>query len=312
MNSLEIKDLEIRYGAHRAVKSLNLTLDEGTVCALIGPNGAGKTSTLRAIAGLQKIQSGSIHINGIDVARDPSLTSRSIAFMPDHFPLYEDLTVYEYLDHFARAYEIPDRKKVIDECLGKVWLEKKAGELCRSLSRGMKQRLFIGKSLLHDPQVILLDEPASGVDPMGRIELKKIFLELRERKKCLVISSHILTELQDFCNYFFILESGSVVKEGSLDGIASSTIHDRKKFFLRSLTTSLEKLRALLDPAGEGRTEVSNLDRGYLLSFDTDLPNVGGKALETLLRAGVEILEWKDLTLNLEHIYMDSHAKALS
>ena len=177
---LTIEHLRVDFPEVVAVNDLSLTIEAGDVCGLIGPNGAGKTTTMRAVSGLQECTRGSVKIAGHELAQEPEELKRRLGFMPDFCPVYDQLTASEFLDHFARAYDVPDRTKRIGECLELTWLTEKRDALCEELSRGMKQRLVLAKTLLPDPQVLLLDEPASGLDPLGRIELRKLLLQLRE------------------------------------------------------------------------------------------------------------------------------------
>src|SRR6185437_15919580 len=200
---------------------LSLTLETGDVCGLIGPNGAGKTTTMRAVSGLQECTQGSVKVAGHDLASEPEELKKRLGFMPDFCPTYEQLTATEFLDHFARAYAVPNRTRRIDECLQLTWLTEKRDALCGELSRGMKQRLVLAKTLLPDPQLLLLDEPASGLDPLGRIELRKVLLQLHDMGKAVVISSHILSELSGFCNKAAIMERGKLVMSGTIAELGS-------------------------------------------------------------------------------------------
>src|SRR5580658_1429279 len=213
---LVIEHLRVDFPEVVAVNDLSLTMETGDVCGLIGPNGAGKTTTMRAISGLQEFTRGSVKVDGHELAREPDELKRRLGFMPDFCPTYDQLTASEFLDHFARAYDVPNRAKRIEECLETTWLTEKRDALCEGLSRGMKQRLVLAKTLLPDPQVLLLDEPASGLDPLGRIELRNILLQLREAGKAVIISSHILTELSGFCNTAAIMERGKLVTFGTI------------------------------------------------------------------------------------------------
>ena len=213
---LAIEHLRVDFPEVVAVNDLSLTVAAGDVCGLIGPNGAGKTTTMRAISGLQECTRGSVKVGGHELASEPDELKKRLGFMPDFCPTYDQLTTTEFLDHFARAYDVPNRAQRIGQCLELTWLTEKRDALCEELSRGMKQRLVLAKTLLPDPQVLLLDEPASGLDPLGRIELRKILLQLRDAGKAVLISSHILTELSGFCNTAAIMERGKLVKCGSI------------------------------------------------------------------------------------------------
>jgi ABC-2 type transport system ATP-binding protein len=213
---LTIEHLRVDFPAVVAVNDLSLTMAAGDVCGLIGPNGAGKTTTMRAISGLQEFTRGSVRVAGHELASEPDELKRRLGLMPDFCPTYDQLTTTEFLEHYARAFDVPNRAQRIDDCLELTWLTDKSDSLCEELSRGMKQRLVLAKTLLPDPQVLLLDEPASGLDPLGRIELRKILLQLRAAGKAVLISSHILTELSGFCNKAAIMERGKLVQFGSI------------------------------------------------------------------------------------------------
>ncbi len=219
---LVIEHLRVDFPEVVAVNDLTLTIDGGDVCGLIGPNGAGKTTTMRAVSGLQECTRGQVRINGHDLASEPDELKRQLGFMPDFCPTYDQLTAAEFLDHFARAHQVPHRAKRIQECLELTWLGEKSGALCQELSRGMKQRLVLAKTLLPDPKVLLLDKPASGMDPLVRIELRKILLQLRDAGKAVLISSHILTELSGFCNKAAIMERGKLVMFGGIAELGES------------------------------------------------------------------------------------------
>lgn len=197
---LAINELRVDFPDVVAVDDLTLEVHGGDVYGLIGPNGAGKTTTMRAVSGLVECTRGAIRIAGCDLAGEPCELKRRLGFMPDFSPVYDQLTAAEFLDHFARAYDVPNRVRRIDECIELTWLTEKRTTLCEGLSRGMKQRLLLAKTLLHDPLALLLDEPASGLDPLGRIELRKLILQLRDAGKAILISSHILSEMSEFCN----------------------------------------------------------------------------------------------------------------
>ncbi len=213
---LTIEHLRVDFPGVVAVDDLSLTIEAGDVCGLIGPNGAGKTTTMRAVSGLQECTRGTVKVDGHELTHEPEELKRRLGFMPDFCPVYDQLTATEFLDHFARAYEVPNRAQRIKECLELTWLTEKTNSLCEELSRGMKQRLVLAKTLLPDPQVLLLDEPASGLDPLGRMELRKILLQLRDTGKAVLISSHILTELSGFCNSAAIMERGKLVTSGAI------------------------------------------------------------------------------------------------
>ena len=221
MAMIEIKDLSKTYRDLTAVRSLNLTIEKGDVFGFIGPNGAGKTTTIKVLATLLEPTTGAAYVDGVDVVRNPLEVRRLIGYMPDFFGVYDDVKVWEYLDFFAAAYKIPvnKRKGIIDDVLELTDLTTKREAYVESLSRGMKQRLCLAKTLVHDPKVLLLDEPASGLDPRARIEFRALLKELQSMGKTIFVSSHILPELADFCNVVGIMERGHLIVSGRVNDI---------------------------------------------------------------------------------------------
>ena len=221
MAFVEIESLFVAYGKLVAVKNLNLSIPKGEVYGFIGPNGAGKSSTIKVLATLLRPAAGSVRIDGIDVLKKPDVIRRRIGYMPDFFGVYEDLTVEEYLHFFAAAYKIDRAKRpaTVDGVLAPTDLGHKKDAPVDALSRGMKQRLGIARVLLHDPDLLLLDEPASGLDPRARIEMRELLKELKAMGKTILVSSHILHELSQFCTRIGIVEAGKMAAEGSLDEI---------------------------------------------------------------------------------------------
>src|SRR3954454_6573234 len=210
-----------RYPGTVAVAGMDLAVGEGEIFGLVGPNGAGKTTTLRILATLLRATSGQAEVAGIDVRRNPDAARRVLGFMPDVFGVYDDMKVWEYLDFFARCYGIPGarRRRMIGDLLDLVDLGEKRDAYVQSLSRGMQQRLCLAHTLVHDPQVLLLDEPASGLDPRARVELRELLRELRSMGKTIVISSHILPELEELCTAVAIVDHGQVLAQGRVSEI---------------------------------------------------------------------------------------------
>ncbi len=221
MSFVQIKELWVNYGAVHAVRGISFEIPKGEVFGFIGPNGAGKTSTIKVLATLIAPDYGEVTIGGINVTEDPLAIRKSIGYMPDFFGVYEDLTVNEYLHFFAAAYDLPtsQRENTVKDVLALTDLTAKAKQPVDALSRGMKQRLGLARVLLHDPDLLLLDEPASGLDPRARIEMRELLLALKEMGKTIIISSHILHELSLLCTRIGIIETGQMVTEGSLNEI---------------------------------------------------------------------------------------------
>ena len=303
--ALVIEHLRVDFPEIIAVNDLTLTIDSGDVCGLIGPNGAGKTTTMRAISGLQECTRGSVKVSGYELAQEPDELKRQLGFMPDFCPVYDQLTASEFLDHYARAYDVPNRNKRIEECLELTWLTEKRNALCEELSRGMKQRLVLAKTLLPDPKVLLLDEPASGLDPLGRLELRKLLLQLRDANKAVLISSHILSELSGFCNKAAIMERGKLVMFGTISELGQK---------LNACKMSV-KWRADGDKAQEilRGANVKNLQAtrdGATFDFDAG-PDALDELLKTLIVRGIRVSEWRSVGDDLEQIFLQSGAKEL-
>jgi ABC-2 type transport system ATP-binding protein len=216
---IETRDLTKKYGELFAIKSINLNLNRGDLFGFIGPNGAGKTTTMRILATLLNPTWGEAYVGGHSIYTRPKEIRRMIGYMPDFFGVYDDMKVIEYLEFFAAAYRIrgPKRRQVCDEVLDLVELGYKREALVTSLSRGMTQRLGLARVLLHDPQVLLLDEPASGLDPRARIEIRTLLKRLGTLGKTIMVSSHILPELADICNKVGIIERGELVFNDTVD-----------------------------------------------------------------------------------------------
>ncbi len=210
-----------RYPGTVAVAGLDLDIYEGEIFGLVGPNGAGKTTTLRILATLLRPTSGEAEVAGMSVTENPDAVRRVLGFMPDVFGVYDDMKVWEYLDFFARCYGIPAarRRRMIGDLLDLVDLGDRRNAYVQGLSRGMQQRLCLAHTLVHDPQVLLLDEPASGLDPRARVELRELLRELRALGKTIVISSHILPELEELCTSVAIVDHGRVLAQGRVSDI---------------------------------------------------------------------------------------------
>ncbi|QEG20347.1 ABC transporter ATP-binding protein [Mariniblastus fucicola] len=218
---IEITGFGKDYGEFTAVENLDLKIEEGEMFGFIGPNGAGKSTTIRFLATLLRASRGEGSVNGHSITDDPMNVRRSVGYMPDAFGVYDGMKVWEFLDFFAVAYKIgrTQRKQVIRDVLELLDLTYKRDDYVNGLSRGMKQRLCLAKTLVHDPPVLILDEPASGLDPRARVEVKALLKELRRMGKTILISSHILTELADCCTSIGIIERGQLLMHGPIDDV---------------------------------------------------------------------------------------------
>jgi ABC-2 type transport system ATP-binding protein len=236
---VETHGLTKRYGSTLALDHLDLVVPEGAVFGFIGPNGAGKTTTMRILTGLLRADSGEAWIGGHEVTSDPRIVRKLVGWMPDTFGVYDNMKAWEYLDFFAAAYGQPEqrRRQLIGELLELVDLGHKRDDYVMGLSRGMKQRLSLARTMAHDPRLLILDEPASGLDPRARIELRELLKELRALGKTIMISSHILTELAEMCTHIGIIETGRLLVSGEVGHV------------LRSLQPhKIVEIRVLSDP----------------------------------------------------------------
>lgn len=218
---IEIKGLTKKYGSFYALKNLNLTIEDGTVFGFVGANGAGKTTTFSILATLLQPTAGEAWINGISISQNPHEVRRQIGYMPDFFGVYDQLKTEEYLDFYGASYglDAQQRTELIPKLLELVNLSNKRDEYVDLLSRGMKQRLCLARALIHDPSILILDEPASGLDPRARVEMREILKELKAMGKTILISSHILPELAEMCDSLGVIDSGELVAHGSVQSI---------------------------------------------------------------------------------------------
>lgn len=233
---LQITDLAMRYGRTVALDRLTLTVNRGDIYGLIGPNGAGKTTTFKIVATILKPTSGAVLVDGLNITHKDTLRTlrRKIGYMPDSFGVYEDMSVEEYLSFFAAAYDIrnPKRCRLVDDVLELVDLTSKRAAVVETLSRGMQQRLGVARVLIHDPEFLILDEPASGLDPRARVEIRSLLLELQRMGKTILISSHILADLGEICNRVGMIEKGRLLVDGTLAEVLG-TLKPSSVVFLR-------------------------------------------------------------------------------
>lgn len=251
---IRIQDLRKQYGKMEALKGLTLEIEKGTVFGFVGPNGAGKSTTMSILATLLEPTSGNAYVGGYEVTEQPKEVRKLIGYMPDFFGVYDNLTAEEYLDYYGANYDIPlaERKQIIPQLLELVNLSHKRDAYVDSLSRGMKQRLGLARCLVHNPEVLILDEPASGLDPRARIELREILKELRDMGKTIIISSHILPELAEMCDVIGIVEEGKLVAFGRVDEIYTK-MQEKKLLRIRLLDRieeTMEHLRQQPNIAG--------------------------------------------------------------
>ena len=246
--AIETRGLTKQFDRHIAVNDIDLQVAAGEVCGLIGPNGAGKTTLLRMLAAAEEPTTGEIYINGDRLQRDRShpILKQRIGFLPDDFPLYDDLTVWDYLDYFARLYNLQQshRRSRINSVLELVQLTNKRNSLISTLSRGMKQRLSLARTIIHEPLLLLLDEPVSGLDPIARMQFREIIKLLQQAGMTVVISSHVLSDLAELCTWVGIMELGYLVESAPLQELYKRL--SRQQIFMSVLGNNLEALTSEL------------------------------------------------------------------
>jgi ABC-2 type transport system ATP-binding protein len=299
---IEIRHLRKQYDGTVAIANLNLSIPAGEVFGLIGPNGAGKTTLIRILATLLEPTYGEVTIAGIDVLAAPLDVHPLIGYMSDFFSLYDDMLVWEYLDHFAGCYRIERsrRTQLIDDVLDLVSLEVRRDDKIKALSRGMRQRLCFAKTLLHQPRVLLLDEPASGLDPAGRIEFREILKKLRDMGRTVLISSHILTEMADFCTSIGIVEQGRLLASGRVEEILQR-LKSRLRLVIE-VAGDEQRLVGLLEK--EAAVEELQLRDGQVIcawaAAREDLPELHRQ----IVRAAIPLISLSLKQDDLEDIYM--------
>ena len=248
---IETRDLVKRYGKFTAVNELSIEVPAGSIYGFVGPNGAGKTTTMRMLTTLTRPTAGLAWVAGHSVIEEPRAVRRAIGYMPDEFGVYDDMRVWEYLDFFAACYDIPEneRKRLIDDLLELVDLTHRREDMVDKLSRGMKQRLSLARTLAHDPLVLILDEPASGLDPRARVEIRELLVELSKMGKTIFFSSHILADVAEICTHIGIVEAGQMVIQGSMEDMRAQLTPHREIIVTIRDNETAEKIKTLFTGA---------------------------------------------------------------
>lgn len=303
---LSAESVTVRYGRTIAVRRVGLELGDGQLLGLIGPNGAGKTTLLRALAGLQPLAEGRIRIMGqpLDVARRGWESRRHLGFAPDNPPMYPELTVEQFLRFIRRSYgsQPAEIEEAIDFWLEQLWLCERRSSLIRTLSRGMRQRLTIARSLLPNPKVILLDEPAAGLDPAGRIHLRRLLSSLRDQGKALIVSSHILADLHEYCTHIAIMEHGRFRRFGTVGELTQGSAA-RCRYRVVLAWPDPEFCQKLAGQSGVRHIEANGKD--IVFEFDDD-PAASAALLRRLVMSGAEVASMAPLAGDLEDAYLRS------
>ena len=296
-----------QFDNHVAVNHIDLQIDRGEVYGLIGPNGAGKTTLIRMLAAAEEPTAGEIYINGARFMRgqnNPEL-KRQLGYLPDDFPLYDDLTVWDYLDYFARLYFLkdPQRSQRLHEVIQLVELEQKRNEAISTLSRGMKQRLSLARSIIHNPTLLLLDEPVSGLDPLARVQVRNIIKSLQQQGMTILISSHILSDLAEICTSIGIMELGNLVESSRLQELYDRSNQDQQQLLISTLG-NLEELQTTLRRSNlVQEVEVLSDVHSVRVQFSGSIEDCAA-LLRSLIEAGIPISNFHRSQETLENIFL--------
>ena len=303
---IQVEDLKIHYGEFVAVDNLSFSVKKGSVFGLIGPNGAGKTTTIKAIATLIEPTYGEIKLGDTSVLHEPEEARSMLGYMPDFPPVYDDLRVEEFCDLFAHAYgqSATERKEKVDLALAQTDLTDKRKDLCKSLSRGMKQRALLAKTLVHDPSVMLLDEPGANLDPKARIDMRNLLRKLADQGKTILVSSHVLTELEDLCDEIGIMRNGKMVVSGSLEEITQS------KHTQRTLEIELLKSFPELPQWVEQHSTLSGLKETNESKTHFQIIHSGSREevpeiLSQMIGLGVEVTSFTTRKSKVEDLFLE-------
>ncbi len=302
---VQVKNLRKEFGKTVAVDNISFAFDSGHVFGFVGPNGAGKTTTMRIISTIEEPTDGDVLLNGVSIREQPELARRVVGYVPDTLPAHADITVHEYLDFYARAYGLRSAKRAqavtaIEEFTNVTGIRDKH---LKALSKGMKQRVSLGRALVHDPDVLILDEPAAGLDPRARVELRELLALLAQRKKAILISSHILTELTEICNGVVIIERGKILETGTIDEVLQKSA-PRRTVAIRLLDAQQgpAMLKELLQTPHIENARESGAEVHFELSGDE---SAACDILAGLVEKRFKILEFRQTKADLEEIFMN-------
>ncbi|PPA85823.1 ABC transporter ATP-binding protein [Brevibacillus laterosporus] len=299
---IQTQNLSKRYGKFEALKNVNLSIKKGSVYGFIGPNGAGKSTTMMILATLLPATSGKAYVGGYDVEKEPKEVKQLLGYMPDFFGVYDNLKATEYLDFYARAYNIParNRSNLVADLLDLVNLSNKADAYVDHLSRGMKQRLGLARCLVHSPEILILDEPASGLDPRARIEMREILKKLQGMGKTILISSHILPELAELCDEIGVIEKGQLIANGAVNEVSTET---RGISIMQVKTLGNVELAEQILHASPFVKRLDNKNSHFRFHF-TGTPEEKVILLQQLIHANIPVTHFADSQENLEDVFL--------
>ena len=303
---IQVEDLKIHYGEFVAVDNLSFSVKKGSVFGLIGPNGAGKTTTIKAIATLIEPTYGEIKLGDTSVLHQPEEARSMLGYMPDFPPVYDDLRVEEFCDLFAHAYgqSATERKEKVDLALAQTDLADKRRDLCKSLSRGMKQRALLAKTLVHDPSVMLLDEPGANLDPKARIDMRNLLRKLADQGKTILVSSHVLTELEDLCDEIGIMRNGKMVVCGSLEEITQSK-HTQRTLEIELLKSFPELKQWVEQHATLSGLKETNESKTHFQIIHSGSREEVPEILSQMVGLGVEVTSFTTRKSKVEDLFLE-------
>ena len=303
---IQVEDLKIHYGEFVAVDNLSFSVKKGSVFGLIGPNGAGKTTTIKAIATLIEPTYGEIKLGDTSVLHQPEEARSMLGYMPDFPPVYDDLRVEEFCDLFAHAYgqSATERKKKVDLAIAQTDLTDKRRDLCKSLSRGMKQRALLAKTLVHDPSVMLLDEPGANLDPKARIDMRNLLRKLADQGKTILVSSHVLTELEDLCDEIGIMRNGKMVVSGSLEEITQSK-HTQRTLEIELLKSFPELPQWVEQHATLSGLKETNESKTHFQIIHSGSREEVPEILSQMIGLGVEVTSFTTRKSKVEDLFLE-------
>ena len=298
-----VRNLTKTFGRTKAVNGISFAFNSGHIFGFVGPNGAGKTTTMRIISTLEEPDTGDVYLDGVSVREQPEVARKLVGYVPDSLPAHNDITVHEYLDFYARAYGLKGkhRKEAVEAIEEFTNVTGILDKHLKSLSKGMKQRVTLGRALVHDPDILILDEPAAGLDPRARVELRELLTILAEQKKAILISSHILTELTEICNGVVIIEKGEVLETGTIEEVIKKAA-PTKVMLIRVVEKQQELLKELLQTPGVSNAKEHGKDVAVEIEGDDEK---SADLLGKLVGTGFKVAEFRQSKTNLEDIFMN-------
>ena len=304
---LETRGLTKKYGESTALDRLSIELERGQILGLIGANGAGKTTTIRILVGQLRPTSGTAHINGVDCTGDAARLKRAVGYMPDVFGGYDNMRVHEYLDFFGAAFGMPRNARIsrVSEVMDLTGATPLRDRFVESLSHGMKQRVALARTLLHDPELIILDEPANGLDPQARIEMRQLLRGLAERGKSLLVTSHILPELSRICDRVAILSRGRLCAAGTVEEV-SHQVRQRRMFEIEFASADdLPSAQRMIEQESPAITDVAALPDERIMRFYTSDPDFDlSEILAKTVGAGLKVTQCREAPMDLEEAFL--------